>query len=319
MTTDLHLLREEYSRERFGKHWLSAVRRVCKTVSRRYPPAVYASTGSWDDGLEDLVQDVVTNSLLRDGQLEYLMDVAVNGADFERLLARQVRHVLARGRRRTVVDQLLQRSVRLMGSEPFVPIGDGRSRRWHLVSGPFQQRPGGHRRAVAIVRSAARVPSSPSSRERAPQVFTTETLRSVLVGVLGEHGPASRRELSEIFSDGLTSLLPGVLVTEERPEDSGRSQSRPEDELLISQTVDVITATADPEALVILRLKLLGHSDVDVAAELGVSRPTAAGRKHLAFEALGGHLAELPPRLHDPVIDALSVRLTLPGQGDARG
>lgn len=317
---DLRALREEYERERLGARWLELVGRVCRSETRRYPPEIYSATGSWDDGIDDLVQDVVVNALLRDHQLEYVMDVAVNLVHVERLLSKQVRHVLARGRRRTVVDQLLKRAVREFEDEAFASIGDGTARRWHLREGPFQQQPGGHRRAVAIVRSAARVPSTVVDRERAPQVFTTRTLRALLLEVLAEHGPASRREISEILSDGLTPLLPGALVTEERPEASGRSQSRPEDELVISTTVDAIVDEADAEGRAILRLKLLGHSDVDVAAELGVSRPTAAGRKHLAFEHVKTHLNGVPASLHDAVLDALSVRLTLPlaeGTADA--
>ena len=309
---DLRGLREEYDRERLGATWLELVRRVCRSESRRYPPEIYATTGSWGDGIDDLVQDVVVNALLRDRQLDYIMDVAVNLTHVEKLLARQVRHVLARGRRRTVVDQLLKRAVRLFQDEPFVSVGEGTGRRWHLRIGPFQQRTGGHRRAVAVVRSAARVPSSVVDRERAPQVFTTPTLRAILIGVLAEHGPASRREISQILSDGLTPLMPGALVTEERPEASGRSQSRPEDELMINTTVDAIVAEADSEQLAILRLKLLGHSDVDVAAELGVSRPTAAARKHRAFDHVKTHLSGVSSVMHDAVLDALSVRLTLP-------
>jgi hypothetical protein len=67
-------------------------------------------TASWDDAEQDVVQSVVLDLLLAEGQLDYLMATAVEFSDFQNILTFQVRRYLARQRRRTVIDNLLDRA-----------------------------------------------------------------------------------------------------------------------------------------------------------------------------------------------------------------
>ncbi len=310
---NLEALRAEHARERIGPLWLEAVKTVCQNLVRQYPPQIYSSAPTWRDGLEDLIQDVVASALIRDGQAEYILDVAVTVDDFRRLLRRQVRHVLARGRRRTVVDQLLNRSVRLLDSGPFEVVAEHPERAW-AIEGDREPR-SAFREAVAIVRSAGRVPQH--GIERAPTIFTTRTLSAILHSIAEIHSPLTRHELGNILEFGLTPFLPGVLVTKDRP--AGRSFPDPEDELHVAESVANVVDALPDQQLQLLRSKLLGRSDADVAADLGVSRPTAAARKREMLAAVESAFGDLRPELRDAAMDRLSIRLTLPRlqQGEA--
>lgn len=304
---NLEELRAEHARERIGPLWLDAVKSVCQNVVRQYPPQVYSSAPTWRDGLEDLVQDVVANALIRDAQVEYILDVAVTIDDVRRLLRRHVRHVLARGRRRTVVDQLLDRSVRLLDRGPFHVVAEHPERAWARDGDPEPR--SAFREAVVIVRSAGRVPQH--GIERAPTLFTTGTLSGILDSIAEIHSPLTRQELGKIFDFGLTPFLPGVLVSKDRPE-AGRSFLAPEDELQVAESVGNIVDALDIQQLQLLRSKLLGRSDADVAADLGVSRPTAAARKREMLAVVESAFGDLRPELKDVAMDRLSIRLTLP-------
>jgi hypothetical protein len=307
-------LRAEHARERIGPLWLAAVKTVCQGVVRQYPPTIYSAAPTWRDGLEDLVQEVVTNALLRDAQVEYILDVALTTEDVRRLLRRQVRHVLSRGRRRTVVDQLLARSVRLLEREPFAVVDEGPPRAWSL-DGDSQSRQN-FREAVGIVRSAARVPHH--GVERAPSIFTTGTLSAILQAIATIHNPLSRHDLARILELGLTPFLPDVLFPRDSPL-RGASLLDPEDEVQVSECVASVVDELSEEQIGLLRAKLLGRSDTDVAAELGVSRPTAATRKRVVLEVLEAVLTDLRPELRDAALDRLSVRLLLPQVEDGGG
>ncbi|HAP78075.1 MAG TPA: hypothetical protein DCR14_18575 [Acidimicrobiaceae bacterium] len=280
---------------------------MCRSVVRQYSPEIYASAPTWRDGLQDLVQDVIANALIRDAQVEYIVDISLTMDDVRRLLRRQIRHVLARGRRRTVVDQLLDRSVRLMNGPPFEKLPGSREPAWSLAADSEPRT--SFREAVAVVRSAARIPQH--GLDRAPAIFTTETLQAVLESILELHSPLTRRELGGILEFGLTPFLPDVLNRNSRSA-SERPYLEPEDELQVAQSVASVVDALSPEQLALLRSKLLGWSDSDVAAALGVSRPTAAARKREMLNAVASGLSDVRPDLRDIVMDRLSVQLALP-------
>ena len=75
---ELDRLLEETTRQRIGPLWLAEIREACSGVSRHFDPAVYGvAEGSWTAGeIDDLVQDVTTEQLLKQAQLDYIIDVA---------------------------------------------------------------------------------------------------------------------------------------------------------------------------------------------------------------------------------------------------
>src|SRR5260370_6664343 len=103
-------LREEYRSVRIGEKILEEVRQTVHQVCRRYDPQIYGGAASWDDAEGDLVQSVVLDLLIGEGQLDYLMATAVEIGDFQNLLKYQVRRYIARKRRRTVIDNVIDRA-----------------------------------------------------------------------------------------------------------------------------------------------------------------------------------------------------------------
>src|SRR5438128_2873924 len=103
--------REEYESVRIGPKILAYVQEVVSGIVRggRYDPQIYAGSANWGDAEDDVLQGVVTEILIQEGQLDFLMATAATLDDFRNLLTRQVRRYLARRRRRSVIDNLLDR------------------------------------------------------------------------------------------------------------------------------------------------------------------------------------------------------------------
>lgn len=127
-------LTAEAQRELIGRLWLAEVREACREVSRRFDAVVYAVVErAWTGSeIEELVQDVTAEQLLRQGQLCYILDVAVSVEEARRLLRHQVRRALIRRRRRTVVDQLLARVRRFLKDPRCERLPDVVPDRWRL-------------------------------------------------------------------------------------------------------------------------------------------------------------------------------------------
>src|ERR1700737_1438512 len=104
-------LLHEYESERIGVGILELVTKGVGKVGREgYDPQIYGRVVRWEDGIEDVVQEVVVRLLLDEGQLDYIMAVSRDEGDFQRLLQWQIRRFLARRRQRTIIDNLLDRS-----------------------------------------------------------------------------------------------------------------------------------------------------------------------------------------------------------------
>ena len=105
----LEAIVEERQALGIGPVILGLIQSLTANVTRTYDPTVYAGVASWQDGLEDLVHDVIVDRLLAEGQLDYAIDIATTPEALRALLTRQIKRTLARRRRRTVVDNLLDR------------------------------------------------------------------------------------------------------------------------------------------------------------------------------------------------------------------
>lgn len=289
-SSELDPLFAEAAASRIGPLWLAEIRKACAGVARHFDPGVYGvAEGSWTAGeIDELVQDVTTEQLLRQAQLDYILDVASSIDDVRRLLRHQARRVLVRRRRRTVVDQLLDRLKAILGSHDYEML-DGIT--------PVRYRPAGSDLGpqapddVALDAAAAAVrllPTSSGEGERAPSVFRAEVLEQVLILAFEATGSSlSVSDLGEILRRALTSWVPVVL---EGGEQLDPWPADPVDLPIESEeTVNELMQRIDAADREILRAKLAGVSDAALAGRLGVSRPTAAKRKSEAF----GHLREV--------------------------
>lgn len=276
----------ETAEQRIGPRWLAEVRAACLDVSRRFDPAVYAVVErAWTRSeLDDLEQEVVLEQLLRQGQLDYILDIAESLSDVQRLLRLRVRRQLAARRRRTVIDRLLVRIGAILDdagyeqqerSEPprFQPAGSGlRS------TAPTEADLG---RAAAAVRF---LPTSDAGGDRAPAVYRSEVLRR-LVDLCFEHSVTGLAigDFDRILRLALTSWYPVLLDIGEGQEWLAEwSEPEPRWDELVQH---LMSALPDADKIV-LHLKLSGASDSQLAERLGVSRPTAAKERAAVFGRL---------------------------------
>jgi hypothetical protein len=268
-------MRVEYRAQGVGPLMLAEVRRVAASMVGRYNATVYTDVGNWRHGLDDLVQDVAALALLRDRQAEYLMRQCVTIDDFERLIRRQIKRVLARRRDRTVVDNLIDRSRPILRSAPF-ELRARHLQETFVVAGADRAD-----RAATFVelKSAARLLRQiprlrEPRRDRAPQIYGTDELRTGLLLVASSLPVAfTVGELDRIFRLTLPDLLPGVLdlYSDTRIVGSQSSERVNNDGLL----VDALT----PQQQEILRWKLTGFDDGEIASRLGIPRRTANHRR----------------------------------------
>jgi len=311
-------LQNEFRQERIGPLIYREVRLLAQSIvsKDRYNPNVYLNAPRWQDGLDEFVQEFVTTVLLKEAQLEYVMDVDGGLDDFRNLLARQMRRLLARRRRRTVVDNLLDRCKAIVTEDPFSFEPEGRS--WSYRLGLLPEVPG-VADELALKNAAIDLALFPLIRadpsERAPIVYTTETLREILKTVARTLSVrVSVANLDAIFRQGLTFLLPSDLSTDEGVfEQAASTELNPEEESIVLDGVRVLLESLTADEKFVLRMKLVDRSDTEIAVAAGVSRPTVDKRKKHAMKTLEFALEDLPEKLQAAVMERISTELAKTG------
>ena len=288
---DLAAIVAEFNTEGVGPLMLSEVRQVAYQVAPKYNAAIYSEIGNWRHGFDDLVQDVVSESLLAERQAKYLIDTALTIVDFRRLLTRQVKRRLARRRTRTVVDNLLDRSRPILDEPSF----RSSTRHQYVTYAPHDQereeRAATFRELRAASDAIRPIPQVPlSKRDRAPTVYTTEDLRFALLRIADVLPCAFRiRELDQVFRLTLPHLLPGVLDLDRYSINDRSPAATTAGQEASQRLVELL----DSDHLVVLAAKLAGESDAEVAVRLVTSRRTAGNRKRAAFTMLEAVLGPL--------------------------
>ncbi|MYA26683.1 MAG: hypothetical protein F4091_05640 [Acidimicrobiales bacterium] len=302
-------LRRQCYRDGIGPLFWELLLAVCGRVARRYPPATFNNSEDWsEESLRDLAQEVTLQRLLAENQLEYVLDLATDEDSLARLLAFQVRRVLAHRRSTTVVDRLLRRideelegdafEVDQLGSDRFAQIRG-------IARDPRAMSDAEIRQAVALIRHIPRIPSNPSG-VRESKVYSAEDLRLLLGQLFDEFGGILVSDLRRILESALTAWLPTVL---RESEDHYRSESTPEFELnraAMPPLIDNVIAQLGAAHRVILLGKSQNISDGELARRMGRSRPWVADRKSEVLAMVERQLvAELPEELHGEATRAL--------------
>jgi len=310
----LDQLRDEYLRDTIGPLIYGELVTIAGQVVRRYNPRVYAASPTWSSALEDLVQEVVMDRLIRERQLAYAMTVAADMQHWHRLMERQVRRTLAHRRERTVVDNLLDRADAILDRAPFSAVRSGGVVEYQIAgSGVASRRPTDEELQVAI-REAASVPITVGrGDERAPMVYSTPALEALLVRV-AESLPTTfaKNDLDRILRDLLTQWRASDLVDIEGALQLRSESLTPEEHAEVNDIANRILAATDAVGRHILKAKLNGVSDQEVASQLGLSRPTVAHRKSNLFERVRTELDGIPQALADVVVVRLDVLLDEP-------
>lgn len=311
MANDLDELRREYDERGIGPAIFDEVRRAVGAVVHRYDPMVYAGASTWEDAMEDVVQGVIVDVLIQEGQLDYIMATAGTIEDVRNLLRFQVKRYLAKGRRRTVVDNLLDRCKERLRASPFRVIDGGPPERYGLEDGGVDPRAPTDEELHAAARAAALVPRTrPSAGDRAPAVYTREALDALLEAVARSLPSGfSLSELGTILEMVLTDWVAGFLYDFEGGEGPEEVALGPEEEAMSAAAIEQILEQCSEEQLLILRRKLEDVADEAIARELGVSRPTVHARKQEVLGTMRDVLRDVPERVQKEVMDRLSMHL----------
>lgn len=309
---------DEYRQVGIGPRILGQVREVVRAVARGYDPTIYGASAGWDEGLDDLVQEFGLEVLVGQGQLDYAILMATDHQHFRRLLARQVRYLLARRRRRTIVDNLIDRAHRLAATPPFRLLGQRSQWSYTLVG---KEVVAGRVSEAAARSVAARFAELPIIRAvpmlRAPAVYSEASLRTILAELAAAVPCAvGAGDLDRVLSLLLTSWLPCFLKEAEATVANAAAEGlSAEDLAIVEEATMAILSGCERGQLEVLRLKLAGHSDEHIAEALGLSRPTVSKRKRAAMDRLEQCLSGLDQPLRLAVLDQLGVRLEAPAGG----
>lgn len=300
----------EYRSVGIGPVLLEEVNHIVRAVARSYDPAVYAGAARWEEAIEDLVQEFGLEVLVGQGQLAYAVTVAADHQHFRRLLARQVRYLLARRRRRTIIDNLIDRAHRLAGSPPFRVLGSRTGWSYTLADKLVRR---GHVSDAAARTVASRLADVPTIRaeptRRAPVVYSERSLRTILE-LFADAVPCavSASDLDRVLSLLLTSWLPRFLKEGEAAVANAAAVGLdPEELVIVDDATASIRASCSAEELEVLQLKLAGISDRSIGERLGLSRPTVSKRKRAAMGRLDDALGGLEEDLRLAVLDRLGV------------
>lgn len=313
----LRELRVEYGAEVIGPAILEEVRNACASLARRYPPRVYARSAWWDeDAIKELVQDVVVGRLLGERQIAYLFDVADRISDWRALLNRQVKITLARRRVRTVVDNLLERARRYLVRSGAIDTNDGSG--VTVFRGVDAHEPylaltdQEVRRVAEHVRAVPR--RSPEAGERAPTVYSKVALEAALDTIL-RHAPGgvAMRDIGRILEYVLTDWVPTVLELDGASSAPAAVDLSPEEDVEVNEIASQLLASLSEEEAEILRGRIAGLPDHEIARWIGVSRPTLYKRWHALVERLRATYGDLDVLVQDRLIEEAALSLSVPG------
>jgi hypothetical protein len=311
----------EFRAAGIGPVILGVIRQLCAQTARRYPPAIYANSASWDDAaVADLVQDVIVERLLGEHQLDYIVATAHSISEFERLVTQQIKRCLTRRRRRTIADNMIDRSREILGQPPFAQVQGVSPIRYQLAGRVTDTRDPSatELRAAALVARAVPRDAPGVARQRAPRVYTTEALRALLEGVVRTLPTSvSVRTLDDIFRLLLTDLIPSDLDEGDVDEDvQAAAEGDPVGSVVLQSVVERLIGRLTDDQKVILKMKAADVADGEVATVIGVSRPTLADRKHKIFELIRSETTDLDDGQREDAVSLTLLALTK-GSGDA--
>jgi hypothetical protein len=306
----------EYRTAGIGPLILAEIRELAWAITRSYDPVVYAQVPSWDEGIEDLVQQFGVEVLIAQGQLDYAMMMANDHQHFRRLLALQLRHLLARRRRRTVVDNMLMRSRQLVAEPPFLMLSHQSEWSYTLLGKDIEA---GRPTQLQLRELAGRLGSVPmircTPRKRAPVVYSEQSLRAILTTTAESVDCAVRSsDLDRVFRLLLTVWVPRFLKRGERAVSGAVAENLDaEEQLIVKEVTRAILQSCDGANREVLNLKLAGASDREIGSRLGLSRPTVSKRKRQAQRLLESAMSGLGETARVAVMDRLAVALLRSG------
>ena len=303
-TSQWEALKSEHLQVRLGRLWLGLVRSVAKGICARYPGREYGAVSpSWgEDDVDDLVSEVVLKRLLEQGQIEYIVAASTSVDAARGLVGMHVKQVLASRRVPTQADRVADRlwvafqqsgEALAGGQEPMVrPIGS----QWTVGPDPY---PIEH--AVRILSGLPRLPNR--GVDRASPVFSSDTL-DMGVRLIWEAipVPVTRTDVRNFCQKTLTALIPTLFELDEGLSEAPQAfDLTPEEEALVRDTVArLLDLLSWEQREIVAGAGVL--KDAELAALIGVSRPTVIKRRQEISAILVGALEGLEQSLKDLVV-----------------
>lgn len=307
-------LRAEHARETIGALIYGEVATLVRQVASGYSPQVYARVSNWDAGFEDLLQEVILERLLGEGQLAYAFTVDADLAHWRALIVRQIKRTLAKRRTRSVVDNILDRADEILSRPPFASAGTGRTvQHWKDGSSPEDRLPTEEEIRAATLAASGVPITRGHGDERAPMVYSTAALEMFLLEVASALPcKFSKTDLDRILRNLLTQWLASDLVDIESALQLPTESLAPEELAEVNDIATRVLESTDLQGRIILRAKLNDVSDGDIAVRLGVSRPTVASRKAALLERLRAELEGQSKESADAVVMRIAALLAEP-------
>jgi hypothetical protein len=225
------------------------------------------------------------------------MDVARDLGHFRGLIFKQVKRSAGRIKRHdhTVIDNLINRSRRVLSEPPFVVERTAAEMTYRLGSQTVEDRvPTTEEKRRAVVRASVvpkvvpkREPST--GEEHAPLVYSPDGLVAVLTAVADElPTTVTESDLREIFEQVLTDWFP-VFLEEERELSTSGGDLSPDEVTVVNEITErVLTRVHEGhrDLAIVLRLDLAGEKDEDIAAAIGVQSRGTVINRHKVIEGI---------------------------------
>jgi hypothetical protein len=283
------ILLKEYQRVRIGPLWIGLVISVCRAIVPRYSPAVFNHGLPWDDSaIGDLAHDVILDRLHGSGQIDYIIASAKCTSSARGLVGLHVKQVLAQRAAPTQRDNVARRLFKLIANsgEPVKTV-DGVG--YRPVGSYWEPREASDSTLAVAARFISELPRLPNrGTDRFSPLFTTKVLRGVIPSLWDALGcPITLNLLRRVVGRALTGLEPALfhmdVVDEDHPNLVGGLSA--EEELLVKELAEQLVGILTAEQREIL-VNIEHLKDDQLAALLGVSRPTALKRRHLTRDAI---------------------------------
>lgn len=284
---------DEYQRTRCGALWRALVVQVCTRIVGKYAPHIYNDRLAWDQSsIDDIVQDVIINRLLVDGQVDYIVMTASNLNAASGLIGMHVKQVLAQ---RAAPNQRENVAVRLLavlaerGELVVSPDGDAyrpRGSRW----APGELTDGALAQAASVIADLPRLPNR--GTDRLSPLYTTKVLQDAAEPLWQACSvPLSLNSLRRILDRALTGLTPTLFQLNEDYDTSSFADLSAGELVVVDDLAERLVALlSDEQREILVNIEFM--NDTELATLLGVSRPTALKRRHLTRDVVGGFFAQ---------------------------
>lgn len=291
-------LRREYADDRIGEGIYKIVRDLASRIGRRYPESIYNSGMAWDNqSFDDLCQEVITNQLLGQKQIDYIFEQATSTESVGRLLTMQVKRALSARHKKSPIDRLLVRISDLATAGQLEKAGD-RSMEFYRPKGSRAQSTNLSVAQInACVKALSSIPrlASRLDSSRETMIYTREHLETLINTVFTVVTAVSARDVERIFGILLTPWCPATLVPiEDESIAPGHPAPDPMEEKEMITAANKFAENLSHRQRVVLVLKCQQIPDAQIASELKLSRPTVAKLKQEGLDRMKQFMRGLP-------------------------